>query len=735
MSNRYFTFEGGEHIDGMLRQKPVKAPTTSLDFPYLLTPWGSDAYVAALNQLGIVSVTDAKGTIIHANDEFVRISGYERSELVGQNHRLLKSGQHAQDFYRNIYRTIASGKMWRGILKNQAKDARAYWVDALIVPLKDDNSRIAGYLSVQIDVTDAVGLHIECRERTSLLQSVLESFPGGISVFDKDMRMVLCNEKQKQLLEYPAELFAAGLPSFEDIVRFNASRGEYGPGDIETQIASRIELARQEKVHVYERQRPNGTHLEVRGIPLRDGGFVITYLDISERKHQQEAIHRFAHQDPLTGLPNRLVFQDRIRQGLARVRRGESLALLCLDLDRFKSVNDTLGHSIGDELLKAVAKRLTNCIRETDTVARLGGDEFAIIQSSPKCASDIAVLAKRIIAALSEPFKIRESIVNISASIGIAMAPSDGTDLEHLMQNADLALYRVKSMGRGAYGFFEAALQSQLSERNRIAFGLREALEDGHFELYYQPIVSVATRRIVGCESLIRWIHPTKGIIPASEFIPVAEEAGLIGRIGDWVLKTACQQAAQWPDDIWVSINISTAQLREHDFVDKVRSALGALAPSRIVLEITESMLLHDKTAAQTIIQRLRDVGVRFALDDFGTGFSSLSYLQIFYFDKIKIDRSFVSTAADIKRSAALRKTIFQLGRDLGMSTVAEGVETEEQFDCLKAEGCDEAQGYMFSKAIPASEISKMFRRDHLYGESIESNCNTTRMPASCSAL
>ena len=700
-----------EHARAPAKRRSNSVKPAPIQLPNLDTSWGQKAYVDALDQLGIVSITDLDGRILHVNEEFVRTSQYPRHALIGRTHSLIKSGHHSPAFYEGMYNAIRQGKPWRAPIRNRAKDGTHYWVDALIVPLKNRRGRTTGYLSFQIDITKVVGTHIELQARTAMLQGVMDSFPGGISVFDKDLRLVVCNDKVRELVGYPDELFRDGMPTFEQIVRSNAERGEYGPGDVENLVAERLDRAHRAVPHQLERLRPNGTHLEIRGVPLSSGGFVTTYVDITERRRDQDTIARLAHHDHLTGLPNRLLFQDRFRQALARVRRGDTLALHCLDLDRFKSVNDTLGHPIGDALLKAVALRLKNVVRETDTVARLGGDEFAIIQVGPKNASDVETVANRVIAALTEPFKIGEHILSIGTSVGITLAPNDGDDVDQLMKNADLALYRVKATGRGTFGYFEQSLQSRLKHRHLIAMGLRDALENDGFELHYQPTVNVQTRRVVGCEALIRWSHPERGLVPASEFIPIAEEAGIITKIGDWVLKRACRDAKFWPDDVWVAVNISAAQMRGHDLVDKVSDALEGLSPSRLMLEITESLLIKDKETANAIMQRLRAIGVRFALDDFGTGFSSLSYLQKFPFDKIKIDRSFISPKDDQKRSAALRRAIVQLGHTLEMTTVAEGIETEEQFEQLRDEGCVEAQGYLFSRPVPASDVTKMFSK------------------------
>ena len=700
-------------IDGLAYSSPVtkKGRKKSELTSYFSSNADAKAFASALDQLGIVSIADASGKIVHANAEFLRISGYTAEEVLGKGHSILNSGHHPKEFWTDAFEKLRKGEIWRAPVKNKAKDGTCYWVDSIIVPLNGKNRRSTGYLSFQIDITTAVTLHVALQERNTLLQAVVDSFPGGLTVFDRDLRLILCNRKQRQLLEYPDWLFEKAPPTLEELYRFNASRGEYGPGDVEEQVRSRIELARRGESHIFERQRPNGTYLEIRGTPLPGGGFVTAHLDVTERKRYQETIGRLAHQDVLTGLPNRALFQDRIRQGLKRVQNGSTLALHCLDLDRFKSVNDTLGHPIGDALLVAVAERLRAEIREEDTVARLGGDEFAIIQMAPKSIEEVEALAKRVIAAFSEPFILEENTVSIGTSIGIALAPSDGVDSEQLMMNADMALYRTKSVGRGTFGFFEHSMHERLQTRHQIIMGLREAIANSKFELHYQPIVNVKTRKIVGCEALIRWSHPVRGLIPANEFIPIAEECGLIGQIGDWVLKTACAEASLWPDDIWVAVNISPAQFRGQDLVEKVTNACRGLPLSRLILEITETLLMKDRDIASDTLERLRKMGVRFAIDDFGTGFSSLSYLQSFPFDKIKIDRSFVSDVANIKRSATLRRSIIQLGYNLGMTSVGEGVETEQQLDRLRAEGCVEAQGFLFSRAVPAAKVRTLFSK------------------------
>lgn len=697
------------NLDGLASSastaRPARRKSRSVNLAE--TSWGRKGFASAIDHLGIVSITDADGRILHVNDEFVRLSKYSRDELIGRTHAILNSSHHPKAFWTEAYRTLANGKTWRAPVMNQAKDGRFYWVDALIAPLKSRNG-LKGFLSVQRDRTEVIALRSESEERAALLQAIVESFPGGVAAFDKDQNLILCNRRQRELMDYPGELFADGRPTAEQLYRAKATRGEYGPGGVEEHVRARLDIAASAIPHTMERRRPDGTYLEIRHIPLTHGGFVTTHIDITDRKRDQETIGRLAHRDALTGLPNRSLFLDRIRDGIAG-RGQELVALHCLNLDSLKLVNESLGHPAGDALLKRTAQRLGRILGDSDTAARLGGDDFAVIQAAPKSIDDVEAMAKRIISALSEPIVLDGNDLTIGTSIGIAIAPTDGTDAEQLIQNADTALWRTKSLARGTYGFFEPSMHERLRQRLRMAMELREALASNKFELHYQPIVNIKTLKIVGCEALIRWSHPERGLVPASEFIPIAEECGLIGQIGDWVLKTACAEASRWPDDVSIAVNISAAQFSGPSLVDKVLAVSKGLPLSRLVLEITETLLMKDRDAAAIMLGRLKKLGVRFAIDDFGTGFSSLSYLQSFPFDKIKIDRSFVSNIANQKRSATLRRSIIQLGYNLGMTSVAEGVETKQQLDMLRAEGCVEAQGFLFSPAIPATKIRELF--------------------------
>jgi diguanylate cyclase (GGDEF)-like protein/PAS domain S-box-containing protein len=438
---------------------------------------------------------------------------------------------------------------------------------------------------------------------------------------------------------------------------------------------------------------------------------LVAIVDVTERKQAEARIAHMAQHDALTGLPNRVLFHQRLDAALAQLdHRGGLLAVHCLDLDHFKSVNDTLGHPIGDDLLRVVAQRLKDNLRDCDLVARLGGDEFAVIQrdiTHPREAND---LAARLIAALSANYDIQHHEVVIGASIGIALAPSDGKAADILLRNADMALYRAKADGRGTSHFFEAEMDRRIQARRVLELDLRKAFANGEFDLHYQPLVNLHTDRISGFEALLRWHHPERGMVLPGEFIAVAEEIGLIGPLGEWVLRRACTEAARWPGEIKIAVNLSPAQFRTRGVVQAVLSALAysGLPPHRLELEITESVLLGETEANLAILHQLREIGARISMDDFGTGYSSLSYLRSFPFDKIKIDRSFVRDLEKRPDCMAIIRAVAGLGASLGISTTAEGVETREQLERLRAEGCTEAQGFLFSAPRPAADVTAL---------------------------
>jgi diguanylate cyclase (GGDEF)-like protein len=458
----------------------------------------------------------------------------------------------------------------------------------------------------------------------------------------------------------------------------------------------------------------DGRSIQVVGKGIESGGWVATVEDITERKRVETRIAHMAHYDALTELPNRVLFRERLDHELKNILRGRQLAVFYIDIDEFKRINDSLGHPVGDELLKAVAGRLRSCLAPGDVVARLGGDEFAIIQTAIERPADTMDLITRIYQAIREPYECFGHLLTTDASIGIARAPQDGTDLDHLLKNADLAMYEAKADGRRTYRFFESGMGARMHALRMLELDLRQAIADGGFEIVYQPLVNLGDGRVTGCEALLRWRHPLRGMISPAEFIPVAEDTGMINELGEWVLNEACSEAASWPDDVSVAINVSPVQFRSPAFSLKVAMALAnsGLPARRLELEITEAVLIRDDDAALAMLYYLRGLGVRIALDDFGTGYSSLSYLQRFPFDKIKIDRCFIKDVAEPDGSACIVQAIVNIAAARHMTTTAEGVETEEQLDALRGLQCTEMQGYLFSKPLSAVDIKPMLTPD-----------------------
>jgi diguanylate cyclase (GGDEF)-like protein/PAS domain S-box-containing protein len=464
--------------------------------------------------------------------------------------------------------------------------------------------------------------------------------------------------------------------------------------------------------------KADGSEIEVltygRRVPFGDReAFLVAAVDITERRQAEARIAHMAHHDGLTNLPNRALFQERLKKELDPSEGNKRVAVLYVDLDLFKNVNDSFGHPIGDRLLTMVAERLRSEVRGNNLVARLGGDEFAVIMASNVSPNEISDLAVRLIKVLSAAYGIDQMEVVIGASIGVAVSPHDGDTSEELMRNADMALYRAKEDGGGVHRFFEKVMDLQVQKRREMEIDLRRAFANGEFELHYQPLVDIVSDRISGFEALLRWQHPEKGMISPAEFVPVAEDIGLIVQLGEWVLREACGEAAKWPSNIKVAVNLSPVQFRSRNLVQMVISALAqsGLAPTRLELEITESIFLAETEANLAILHQLRELGVSISMDDFGTGYSSLSYLRSFPFDKIKIDRSFVKDLAQRPDCGAIVRAISSLGRSLKITTTAEGVETLDQLDWLRAEGCDQVQGYLFSPARPAAEVEQLLSK------------------------
>ncbi len=567
-----------------------------------------------------------------------------------------------------------------------------------------------GWVTTIEDISDRRRLERERDRNYAFLREIIDHIPSQITVKDvHDRRYVLVNRVAEQHF----------LRAYDNIIGktvfdlFPESAAEQITADDDRAVARPEGLFLDE--HPIESMAVGRRYVTSRRIAIHDAANTPRYLihvveDVTERREAAEKITRLAHFDALTDLPNRVLFGEQLERELERARHGETFALLYIDIDEFKGINDSLGHHVGDEFLKTVAARIKSCLKPADMVARLGGDEFAVLLTSVEGRDEVVAAVKQIFETIRTPYQCLGHQLQSDASIGIAMAPRDGTERDQLTKNADLAMYAAKAGGRRTFRFFEPAMDESARQRLRTEQDMRRALADGQFELHYQPLVDLSDNKVTGCEALLRWRHPERGMIPPLDFIPLAEDTGFINEIGDWVLRTACAEAVAWPSHIRIAVNVSPVQLRSPTLALRVASALAGsgLAPGRLEIEITEAVLIGDDVAALEILHQLRQIGVRIALDDFGTGYSSLSYLKRFPFDKIKIDRCFVSDV-DVGGSAAIVQAVVNIATASNMTTTAEGVETGQQQTLLRELGCTEMQGYLFSAPKPAAELRKLF--------------------------
>jgi diguanylate cyclase (GGDEF)-like protein len=547
------------------------------------------------------------------------------------------------------------------------------------------------------------------RIRNLQFDTAINNMSQGLCFFDADHRLIVCNDRYVEMYGLPRDRVGPGTP-LSEIVDMRLEAGSFPAMSREEYLRWRdkVTISAEPSDSILELR--NGRTIKIRHRPMPDYGWVATHEDITEQRQSEVKIEYMAHHDALTDLLNRVLLNERLDQALANRANGEDMvAVHHLDLDQFKAVNDSFGHLAGDKLLKIVADRLRGLVRDSDTIARMGGDEFVILQAPITDPGQATTLAQSIVELMSEPFDIDGHHAVVGASVGIAIGPGDGSKSDGLLRNADLALYRAKRDGRGTFRFFEPAMDLQMQTRRIMEQEMRRALPAGEFELYYQPLINLATSDISGFEALIRWNHPDQGLIAPASFIPLAEEIGFIVPLGEWVIGQACATAALWPDDFDVAVNVSAAQFRSPRLLQVIVEALASsgLDPTRLEIEITESVLLHQKEAVLAVLHQLRALGVRIAMDDFGTGYSSLSYLQSFPFDKIKIDRSFVKDIAENANSLSIVRAVAALAKGMGMTAAAEGVETSAQLDSVTSEGCTEMQGFLFSRPLPAREIEQ----------------------------
>ncbi len=598
-------------------------------------------------------------------------------------------------------------------------------VDAAYEEFDRDRRRSDRSMSLMIEEVDAVNRNLEqlvakrsselqARERDLQAQNIrfdiaINNMTQGLLLFDASGRLIVCNQRYIAMYGLSADAVTPGI-SLRNLLTYRKQIGSFNGDPDEYCARVHRSMAAGETSH-HLTETPDGRSMLIVNKPVAGGGWVATHEDITERRRAEQQIIHLAHYDALTDLPNRALFHDKLEEELARLVPGEQLAVLYIDVDEFKNVNDTLGHQAGDELLKSVASGLRNLAKADEFIARLGGDEFAILRTAFSDEADISELVTRVFEAIRAPFDCLGHQVTTDASVGVALAPQHGSSLDQILKNADLAMYAAKSAGRRTWRIFDPEMDARVKARRMLEMDLRQALTDGAFEVHYQPCISLHDNTIVGCEALVRWRHPERGMVSPAEFIPVAEETGLINDLGEWVLTTACKEAMTWPGNYKLAVNVSPVQFKSGTLALKIAAALAAskLPPQRLELEITEAVLIRDDDAALAILHELRAIGVRIALDDFGTGYSSLSYLQRFPFDKIKIDRCFVNDITT-KGGSSIVQAVVNIAAARDMLTLAEGVETSQQRELLCALGCAEMQGFLFSPAVPAAEIRQMLQ-------------------------
>ncbi|WFU16749.1 EAL domain-containing protein [Bradyrhizobium sp. CB3481] len=661
------------------------------------------------NMIQGLATFDASARLVTFNQRYIDMHNLS-AELVKPGCHLRDLMQHRRDrgsfdgdideFCRSVVQNIARGEAGHSI--TQCADGRTFLT--VRKPLAD-----GGWIATMEDITERRNLEQERDRNYAFLSQIIDHIPSQITVKDvHDRRYLLVNRVAEAQFGISRDLIV-GKTAAEI---FPPAAAEIIAADEEKTLQSPDGLFKDE--HVWETQGMGPRYLTSRRLGIRNSAGQARYIinvvdDVTERRLANEKIAHLAHYDALTDLPNRVLFREQIERALHKAREGEQFALLYIDIDEFKGINDSLGHHVGDELLKAVAACLKDCTKPDDLIARLGGDEFAVIQTAINGRRDVEEFVARIYEAIRRPYQCLGHQLSTDASIGIALAPEDGTELDQLIKHADLAMYAAKAEGRRTHRFFEPAMDARAQARLTMEQDLRQALSDGRFELHYQPLLDLGSGEVTGCEALLRWRHPVRGMISPAEFIPVAEDTGLINEIGDWVMQTACAEAARWPSRVRIAVNVSPIQLKSPTLALRITGALAAsgLAPDRLEIEITEAVLIHDDESALAILHQLRAIGVRIALDDFGTGFSSLSYLKRFPFDKIKIDRCFISDIDD-DGSAAIVQAVVNIASARNMTTTAEGVETEQQREMLRQLGCTQMQGYLFSAPKPAAEARRL---------------------------
>ncbi|WP_439573793.1 bifunctional diguanylate cyclase/phosphodiesterase [Phreatobacter sp.] len=648
------------------------------------------------------------GRVANWNEGAHRIKGYAAEEIVGQ---------HFSCFYEETDRAAGLPQQALETALNEGtfeaegwrvrKDGSRFWAHVVIGPIRDEAGRLVGFSKITRDITARKASQDSLRKVSHQLDLALTHMSQGLALFDPGHRLVLANGRLAQIFSLPAASIEPGMPLDGLLARLDGDAGD--PARTAALGTRHLAIVASGSASVVTEEFPGGRSISLSYRPIADGSFVVTFEDITERRRSEARIAHMARHDALTGLPNRLTFKDHLQRLIAEARGEDRIAVIGIDLDRFKEINDLRGHGIGDLVLQTLARRMSEVLRDDEFVARLGGDEFAAVKRMDD-EEDLIDFLGRLEAALFAVITIDDMEIQPGASIGVALFPEDGRQAEQLVNNSDLAMYRAKAAIGQNICFYEAQMDEAVRRRRKLAKELRLAFDAGQFSLHYQVQKSVTTGETTGYEVLLRWTHPERGLVPPSEFIPVAEESGMILALGEWVLRTASAEAARWLHPYRIAVNLSPLQLSQADFVERLRSILAetGLAPSRLELEITESAIISDKERALHMLREMKALGVTVAIDDFGTGYSSLETLRAFPFDKIKLDRSFMLEVETSQQAKAIIRAILALGRSLEVPVLAEGVETADQLMLLSREGCNEAQGFLLGRPKPVDEIDSL---------------------------